>query len=175
MKARVIKRFKRMRVVFRLSLTALVLAQTATAGPLEFAPVKILGKRGMIVPEMFLLESGLSQEGFWTPTTKQIREAELSLPAFLRNEVQARPTIRELSELLTLAGKSRRQYIGIIANGRKVIWINCIPQKPRRTDDPFANWKHAIIDVSDGGPRFWGAFYDVEKHSFDKLVFNGSA
>jgi hypothetical protein len=147
----------------------------ANAGPEEFAPVKILGKRGMIVPEMFLVESGLSNEGFWTPTTKQIKEAELALPTFLRNELQARPTIKELSALLSLAPKSRRQYIGIISNGRKVIWINCIPQKPRKASDPFANWKHEIIDVSDGGPGFWGVFYDLEKHSFDKLVVNGSA
>jgi len=140
----------------------------------KFTPVRILGKEGVIVPKVFLRESGLSAEGFWTPKTSQLRKVERSLPRFLRKEMQSRP-LGELSEVIALAPKYRRQYLGMILNGRKVIWINCIPQKSDNGVDPFANWKREIIDVSDGGSAFWGVVYDVEKHSFDKLILNGSA
>ena len=100
----------------------------------EFTPVRTLGKEGVIVPKVFLLESGLPAEGFWTPKTSQLRKVERSLPRFLRKEMQSRP----------LGEQYRRQYVGMILNGRKVIWINCIPQKSENGVDPFANWNREI-------------------------------
>lgn len=141
----------------------------------EFIPVTILGKEGVIVPKVFLRERGFPAEGFWTPTASQLREVERALPTFLRMQTQTRPTSKELLELIVLAPKSRRQYVGMILNGKKVIWVNGIPQEPRKDIDPFSNWKREIIDVSDGGPKFWGVVYDVDKHSFEKLILNGSA
>jgi hypothetical protein len=160
----------------------LALISNATEGPAVdarsnspgFASVRILRREGMIVPQEYLRESGLPAEGFWTPKRSQLREVERSLPTFLRKEMQARP-LGELSEVIALAPKYRRQYVGMILNGRKVIWINCIPPKPEQRVDPFANWNHEIIEVSDGGSDFWGVVYDVEKHSFDRLILNGSA
>jgi hypothetical protein len=140
----------------------------------EFTSVKISGREGVIVPEEYLRESGLPAEGFWTPKTSQLKEVEHSLPAFLRKEMQTRP-LGELSEVIALAPKYRRQYVGMILNGRKVIWVNCIPQKSEKGIDPFVNWKREIVDVSDGGSGFWGAIYDVEKHTFERLILNGSA
>jgi hypothetical protein len=139
----------------------------------EFTPVRILGKEGVIVPQVYLRASGLPAEGFWTPATSQLREVERSLPTFLRKEMQTRP-LGELSEVIALAPKYRRQYVGMISNGRKIIWINCIPQKSEKGVDPFANWNREIIDVSDGGSSFWGVTYDLERHSFDRLILNGS-
>lgn len=115
----------------------------------KFISVRILGKEGVIVPKVFLRESGLPAEGFWTPKTTQLRKVERSLPTFLRKEMQARP-VGELAEVIALAPKYRRQYLGMILDGRKVIWINCIPQKSETGVDPFANWDREIIDVSDG-------------------------
>ena len=155
--------------------TTLVISATALSSPVQFTPVKIRGTEGVIVPEAFLRESGLPADGFWTPTISQLREAERSLPAFLRKERRSRPTIREISEAQRFAPKSRRQYIGMISKGKKMIWINCFPHKPLKGVDAFSNWTREIVDVSDGGASFWGAVYDVEKHSFERLIVNGSA
>jgi hypothetical protein len=141
----------------------------------QFTSVRILGKKGVIVTEAFLRESGLPAQGFWKPSRSELKEVERALPTFLRMQTRNRPTIKELVELTALAPKSRRQYVGMILDGRKVVWVNAIPQKPRKEVDPFANWKREIIDVSDGGPKFWGVVYDVGKHSFEKLILNGSA
>jgi len=141
----------------------------------EFTPVKILGKEGMIVPAAFLRNSGLPAEGFWTPKESQLREMERSLPTFLRREMQSRPSVRALHEVIASEPRYRRQYVGMIMDGRKVIWVNCIPQKSEEGVDPFTNWKREIVDVSDGGSSFRGVVYDTEKHSFDKLILNGSA
>jgi len=153
----------------------IALSEGALGSSTEFTPVTILHREGVIVPQAFLRKSGLPAQGFWMPTTNQLREAERLLPAFLDKERQSRPSVRELSEVITLAPKSRRQYIGMITNGRKVIWINCFPPKPKNGVDAFGSWNSEIIDVSDGGSRFWGAVYDVKKHSFEKLIVNGSA
>jgi hypothetical protein len=150
-------------------------AVVASGDSAEFIPVRILGKEGMIVPPVFLRQSGLPAEGFWMPTTSQLREVEHSLPTFLSKELESRPSLRELHEVIALEPKYRRQYVGMIENGRKVIWVNCIPQTSEEGVDPFANWSREIIDVSDGGSSFWGVVYDLEKHSFDKLILNGSA
>jgi hypothetical protein len=150
-------------------------SQSDAARRVEFESVRVLGKGGVIVPAMFPRESALPAQDFWTPTARQLREIERALPNFLRMQTQARPTTKELIELLVLAPKSRRQYVGMIVDGKKVIWVNGIPQKPRKDLDPFANWKREIIDIADGGPRFWGVVYDVDKHSFDRLILNGSA
>jgi hypothetical protein len=141
----------------------------------QFTSVRILGKNGVIVTEAFLRESGLPAEGFWKPSRSELKEVERALPTFQRMQTRNRPTIKELVELTALVPKSRRQYVGMILDGRKVIWVNAIPQKPRKEIDPFVNWKREIIDVSDGGSKFWGVVYDVEKHSFVKLILNGSA
>jgi hypothetical protein len=141
---------------------------------IKFTPVKILGKKGVIVTQAFLRTSGLSAEGFWKPKRSQLKEIERALPIFLRKEKESRPSLAELSQVVALAPKYRRQYVGMILNGRKVIWINCIPRKPDDGVDPFEKWNSELVDVSDGGPNFWGVVYDTERHSFDKLIVNGS-
>jgi hypothetical protein len=164
-----------MRFLNLVCMALVILPIGAQCSSAEFIAVKVRGKEGMIVSPAFLRKSGLPAEGFWLPSIRQLREAERSLPAFLEKERQARPSLRELREVIALAQNHRRQYIGMILNGRKVIWINCIPAKPMRGIDPFANWNREIVDVSDGGSNFWGAMYDVERHAFDKLILNGPA
>lgn len=162
-----------MRLLSLLCTALVILPAGAQCNTAEFIPVKVRGKEGMIVPPAFLQKSALPAEGFWMPSIKQLSEVERSIPAFLVKERQSRPSLAELSEVIALAPKYRRQYMGMIFAGRKVIWINCIPARTKRGIDPFANWNREIIDVSDGGSDFWGAMYDVKKHRFDKLILNG--
>ncbi|MEN3369080.1 MAG: hypothetical protein V7609_1223 [Verrucomicrobiota bacterium] len=178
-RVRVSSRMKAKRLAAVVSLIGALCVSSSTyakgrGGFTEFTPVKILGKKGVIVTQAFLRESGYPADGFWKPKKSHLREVERALPTFLRKEMQSRP-LGELSEVIALAPKYRRQYVGMILNGRKVIWVNCIPQKSENGVDPFANWNREIVDVSDGGSGFWGVIYDVEKHSFERLILNGSA
>jgi hypothetical protein len=41
--------------------------------------------------------------------------------------------------------------------------------------DEFADWDSNIIEVKDGGSDFWGVIFDMDTHSFDKLIVNGTS
>lgn len=152
-----------------------VVASATSVQATGFPHVTVYGKDGVIVPKEYLERSKLPFEGFWTPAKEQLEELEQSLPKFLEIEVKSHSSSDDFAELLWKAPRSRRQYIGIIMDGRLMIWVNCFPERPLTDEDPFANWDCAIIVVQDGGSDFWGVIYDIEKHSFNKLMVNGSA
>lgn len=139
----------------------------------EFIPVHISGRQGMIVTASLADHSGVSKEGYWTPTKAELIEAERLLPQFLEQERRSLPQINDLTTVIARAPTYRRQYIGIISRGAKIIWINCFPAKPAKGSDPYQNWNREIIDVSDGGAKYWGAMFDVKKRSFERLILNG--
>ena len=68
-----------------------------------------------------------------------------------------------------------RQYIGLIINGRRYIYINAFPvgssgRRPGRIPPP--HWQRDPYDVCDGGSH-WGVLYDVTSRRFTDLSFNG--
>lgn len=70
------------------------------------------------------------------------------------------------------------QYVGVIINGKKFIYINAFPfaeveliKKYKANFDPTK----APVKVCDGGPHFWGSLFDIETKMFSALNFNGTA
>lgn len=63
-----------------------------------------------------------------------------------------------------------RQYVGVVINGRPLIYINAF-----RSVDPTQRWLEEAIDVCDGGETYWGALYDPQTRRFSQLAFNGIA
>ena len=114
-------------------------------------------------------------EGSWNPSIQQIHELE--------NHIQ------EISELkadsccligfkVNDVNSFYRQYVGIIANGRKLIYINAFPKTefdewPSNIKKP--NWKKEPYLVCDGGEYYWGVSYDPKRKEFFDLAFNGVA
>jgi hypothetical protein len=101
--------------------------------------------------------------GYWTPSPSQINAAEKSLP-----------------ELLTRSGYKfklssfRRQYMGVISHGKKIIYVNAFPAS-RYSDTKEIHWQTEAIVICDGGDRFWGVEFDPEDNQFHNLQFNGIA
>ena len=62
-----------------------------------------------------------------------------------------------------------RQYLGIIIDERKFIFINAFCD-----DKPPESWCEFLVDVCDGGCS-WGVVYDVVKGEFSHLEMNGVA
>jgi len=62
-----------------------------------------------------------------------------------------------------------RQYLGIIIENRKFVFINAFCD-----DKPTEDWTDRIVDVCDGGCS-WGVVYDVETGKFSHLEMNGVA
>jgi hypothetical protein len=61
-----------------------------------------------------------------------------------------------------------RQYVGIVVDKHKLIYINAFCHMVRRRD-----WREHYVDVCDGGGCFWGVVYDTTTREFSDLEVNG--
>lgn len=120
--------------------------------------------------------------GYWRPDTTDIRKLEEDLPAVL-----ARIAKRSERELFD-ADEYYRQYVGIVLNGRRLIYVNGFHKghvHPRRllvdTADPrivhsdTAAWREEPVNVCDGGSLFFGVEYDAARRRFGRIEYNERA
>jgi hypothetical protein len=100
---------------------------------------------------------------FWDPSGEQIQKLELLLPKYVGNDA---------GQKLRIPGnvEYHRQYIGIVVNGKRLIYGNFYP-----ADFPdYLDEKSRPVVVCDGGPAFWGIVFDPEANLFLDLKVNGS-
>ncbi len=104
-------------------------------------------------------------EATWMPTEEDIAELEERLQTVETTQ----------STACCLPGRSvvgvenyYRQYIGIVVESRKLIYINAF-----RRGTETENWDSEPVVYCDGGDLFWGVFYDPETKEFFDLAFNG--
>lgn len=100
----------------------------------------------------------------WNPARTDIHKLEADLP--------------KLSLLLTKGGvsgvhilhpeNSYRQYVGVVVNGHKFIYINAFP-------NPDPGWRTQFVTIADGAQSVWHALYDPVSGRFSDLVTNGRA
>lgn len=113
--------------------------------------------------------------GFWAITANDMNDLEnhfLNIDTLISKEC-----CLEGMKVRTLEGFAF-QYVGVIINKRKYIYINAFPfshikmlKEHRSGFDPA---KRPVI-VCDGGSSFWGALYDTDTKKFSQLSFNGVA
>jgi len=58
----------------------------------------------------------------------------------------------------------KRQYIGVISNGKKVLYLSFIHNWVIKTD--AQDWRHHWIAILDGGDLTWSVLYDPATGSF---------
>lgn len=103
-------------------------------------------------------------DDYWTPSRDDVLAFEQHLGLYLQ---QAAPQtypgpLRDLS-------KYRRQYVGILVKGQRVIFANFFCT----TDD--TDWKHEFVFVLDGGSCYFEVKYDVQTGVFYDLSIHGEA
>jgi hypothetical protein len=102
----------------------------------------------------------------WEPTQADIAEMEAHFGWLrrLRSTVCCLPgaQVRNVNDYF-------RQYVGIVVNGRRLIYINAFAAD----EEPPKSWTHHPINFCDGGTGSWGALYDPATHRFSDLAFNG--
>ncbi len=105
-------------------------------------------------------------EATWQPTDADVDKMEASLPKTLEGLAQARQV-----NFAGLLRNWQRQYVGIVRGGRRLIYGNYFP-----LDDTneLAQWRKQPMTVCDGGPRFFGAEFDVAAERMTRIDFNGS-
>jgi hypothetical protein len=105
---------------------------------------------------------------YWTPTCRDITSAELCLGLYLA--ANAPQLAKKLIEY-------NRQYVGVLRDGRRLIYINCFPfdfgwwTRPEVVPD----WWTKPVVVRDGGDRYFQVWYDVESGECSDLHINGEA
>lgn len=104
---------------------------------------------------------------YWTPTEDNILALEKELGAYLqansdRFYEKDIPVWDRLDEY-------NRQYIGIILDGKQVIYANYF------CDSAQLDWRKDFVFVMDGGDCFFQFNYNVDSADFFDLQVNGSA
>ena len=138
---------------------------TASAEPVPATKPEdrvILAKE--IAPPTLLGQTRATQ--FWTPPLGDILSLERQLPDYLRQKVEPR---RGETPLWKKAPSYKRQYVGILKSGRRVIYANFFC---RATS---ADWLHQLVMVKDGGDCYFRLEYDVTSGRFSELQVNGEA
>lgn len=68
------------------------------------------------------------------------------------------------------------QYIGLIINGKRYIYINAFQiESAQDLSTIFKDWKTIPVIVCDGGESFWGVLYEIKNEIFTQLSINGVA
>jgi hypothetical protein len=133
------------------------------------------GYRGRIVPPAaavaFLCQCSRNMGGpadsYWSPTQENIAELEDNLLFYIRdNPPRGRPAHwRDLA----LFG---RLYLGVVRGGTRRISVDLFPAAP-----DLSEWARetGIGTICDGGSQFFGVEYDVDRHVFTFVAYNGVA
>jgi hypothetical protein len=112
------------------------------------------------------LLNGAEIEGYWTPTAGDIRLLEENLASFLQanaTSFRREPPVWERLE------NYKRQYAGLVMNGKRVIYGNFF------CSEPEPGWKEEWLFVMDGGDCFFQLQFDVANSTFSGLTVNGDA
>jgi len=124
-------------------------------------PLVVTGAaEGVIVP------ASRMGAGYWTPDLGAVTEFERGLREFVR---RARPA--QEPELYTKLEQYRRQYLGIVVDGRSeelTVFFFC------RVDDEDA-WRKHFIMVHDGGSCFFDVRFNMRTREYVRLSINGEA
>jgi len=107
-------------------------------------------------------------QGTWTPTPADITAMESRFRRLRRTKSRECCVLGFSVDRLE---KFDLQYVGVMINSQKFIYINAACSATRD-----AQWStRAYSSVCDGGGCYWGALYDVEKGQFSHIASNGSA
>jgi hypothetical protein len=146
-----------------------VVTQTFAKADDPFEVVKTDEFEGVIVPreraaDFMKAFSGMIEKETWTPGKSEIIKLEAKIKSYLK-KAAAKRSPNLWSKLATY----KRQYIGIVRNGRKVIFSNFFCQSFDM------DWKTTPVAVDDGGDCFFTVLHDPGSAVFSDLRINGEA
>ena len=103
---------------------------------------------------------------YWTPTESDIRALENGLSTYLENNPDR---FNEHTPVWERLDEYNRQYIGIILDGKKIIYANYF------CDSSGMDWRKDFVFVLDGGDCYFQFKYDPNSGEFFDLQVNGVA
>lgn len=148
---------------------SVALTQTLAKADEPFEVVKTDEFEGVIIPRekagnFMKAFSGIEEKETWTPDKNEIIKLEAKIKSYVK-KAAAKRSPKLWSKLATY----KRQYVGIIRNGRKVIFSNFFCQSFD------IDWKTTPVAVDDGGDCYFTVLYDSASAIFSDLRINGEA
>jgi hypothetical protein len=100
--------------------------------------------------------------GYWSPTISDAGQMEQALPAYLEHSEVHRP----FSDYY-------RQYVGIIANGKRLVFVSAFAKDHAEDWARDQGWLRKPIIVCGGSTDFWRVAFDPETKQFSHWDVNG--
>jgi hypothetical protein len=125
------------------------------------------GEKAKLVSGQCSRENPPKIDEIWVPDLNTILrlESQLKVIEALTPELCCLANVK-----ITDVFKYYRQYVGIVSNGKRLIYINAF-----LLNKPPKDWKTEPVIVCDGGEGFWGAVFDPQSGEFSALSINGVA
>lgn len=122
----------------------------------------------------FLPILGRAPTSFWEPSVKDISRAEACIQGFLMSE-QDDPALNDYQKedaayIRKNLENYRRQYVGLVIDGEKRIWVNSF-----FFDGSYPDWQRRPVYVLDGGNHFWQIEYVVDRDECIDFYVHGEA
>jgi hypothetical protein len=155
-----------MRLAYVLMVACVTLAANiAQAASLPREAVVLPGRVVGVMLHQCSRETPAMGESTWQPSVDDILALEATLPQALMAQAAKNDPDWSKAPL-----GWRRQYVGMVLKGRRLIYGNFIP-----SDFEPGSWRAYPQIICDGGPRVFGVVYDVAAHRIINLAFNGEA
>jgi hypothetical protein len=128
--------------------------------------------------------------GYWTPTEDIIADLERELRQVMtaaaddaqivlntRGQTVQSVTYSqgEIRKIVAHYDEYRHQYVGILLNGERRVFINCFGVHESAQGESPAYWREQFVVVDDGGFWYWHIEYDPIAKKFLEFRSNGYA
>src|SRR5579885_2340328 len=114
--------------------------------------------------------------GDWTPATEMLPSCFVAIESFLKHpgslDKCSKEDVKRISKNIE---KYRVQFVGVIRDGKRVLWCNFFPNEYGSRGDRFRYWKKEVVKVSDGGAWYWQIYYDPVTNKCFGFTANGWA
>jgi hypothetical protein len=179
--------------VFAPSTLAMILwTATAAEKPLP-PPLPVLtgrGFTGVVFPAAQARSERIDQRearDYWTPSPADVVEMESRLRSALVRQRHADDRLQgrskgarrdlhffrshHIGQILEHLAAYRRQYVGIVVNGEKRLFVNCFRGDPQQ----HSSWRQQFVYVDDGGFYYWRIQYQVDRKLFLEIDINSDS
>ncbi|MGO9796229.1 MAG: hypothetical protein ACLPLZ_09055 [Terracidiphilus sp.] len=107
-----------------------------------------------------------TQLGSWMPSQADVEGLEANLSQISALGETGWKSTRHIES----PERYYRQYMGVTARRKRLIYINAFCDDP-----PPPDWKTRLLVVADGWTCYWQVFYDPVTKQFSNLTINGRA
>lgn len=111
--------------------------------------------------------------GYWEPAPDQIRLVDFLLGRELRQRLVEHPVGG--AEAAARVAEYHRQYVGIILEGRRLVYVSGFHGMILRRRYGDSDWRSSPVSVCDGGLGFFTAAVDLRSGTVVAFGFNGFA